>query len=151
MSTITLSPEILADKVRNFTGPSPFGVSCRFINLDSQWGIKVYHYSNKRDEAYDRQKAMAACDCGPQVGIKFDAGEGNYCYISQVAMLVATQNENGGYGGKLGDISMNPIFQQLRTNLLKKMSDNGYDMTDCHAGNFGYLENKLVCIDFGNE
>lgn len=89
------SPELLAEKVNNFKGRSPHGISCKFIKLDKKWGIKVYIDSRVRNMAFEDQKKMAQHGFAPEVGICFDAGF-NYCYLTEVVETLAVGEEYNG-------------------------------------------------------
>lgn len=146
------SPEILAAKVTDTNTPSPEGVSCRFVKLDDNWGIKIYICIEDRDSCYILQEEMSKRGFGPKVGIKFDVGE-NYCYITQVARpLVNAYTQPGDeYCSDFARFNHNPIVRSMINDIYNKMKKAGFDNGDRHVCNYGILDKMIVCIDFGND
>lgn len=149
------SPKMLADIVRNFNGPSPRGVSCRFIKVNDQWGIKVYKYAEERNNAYLWQAAMHKVGLAPAVGIKFDTGRES-CYLTQVAtpLIDGYTSEKArdmdNWDNKHFEVSQQPGNKEKIKATKEKMREHGCVVYDCHVANFGYLHGELVCIDFGD-
>jgi hypothetical protein len=158
---------------------SPSGVQCSFFKIDNKWGVKVYRKESKRDECFDCQGECAEYGYGPRVGEKFDMNMGDetlYCYVTEIAECLIPQewfeivNSCRDYAKKYidtehwdeelyysliedGDAIFDPIddeWDERICELCSDISENvGWAMTDRHAGNFGLLDGKLVCIDFG--
>jgi hypothetical protein len=145
----TLSPEVLTDVVSNHKGFSPSGVHCQFIKLDASWGIKVYRgRKDVRDRAFNQQSAMAQVGYAPQVGESFDVGD-NFCYVTQVAQPLIEGDRDGGsdYNDEFSIIEKR--YSDEMFDVVDEMRQHGFYMSDVHAANFGWLNNKLICIDFG--
>jgi len=130
---------------------SPHGVSCYFVPLDNEWGVKVYGSRFKRDDAHARQHAAAGHCLGPETGECFDLPDHKYCYVTERAELLDIVDEYGDFNyddderwqGDHWD-EIEELVQDLRNYL-------EWGFYDVHAGNLGWLHGKLVCIDFGND
>ncbi len=132
--------------------PSPFGVSCKFIKLDDMWGIKVYRNKEIRDNAVMRQTKMYGLGYAPAIGASFDIGDDKFCYITEVAIpIVDYTPENADKFVIMCRMAEEeyPGIREEVSKLVKNMRKNDYDYFDDHYGNFGWLNGKLVCIDFG--
>lgn len=143
------SPDVLSEVVKNHTGFSPKGVSCYFIKLNEEWGLKVYTAQDERDRAYRIQTNMSKYNLAPTTGIKFDIGE-NYCYVTEVAIPLASQSPvTRDYTEEFYTINNDTRVRKMINDIVTKMKAKGHSSCDNHAGNFGILRKQLVCIDFG--
>jgi hypothetical protein len=149
--------DTLRNKVISHTGPSPYGVSCKFIRLDDDWGIKVYNSSTERDRAVSRQAKLYEHGYAPKVGIVFDVPStfrSYYCYVTQCAVPLIEGDAK--YARDYYTIATkyrkeNPAVSDEITELCKNMEAvEGRPYSDIHYANFGRLDGKLVCLDFGN-
>lgn len=146
------SPEIVADAVaKNDACKSPSGISCYFIKLNDDWGLKVYREKWERDLAYERQNLMAQHGYAPTTGTTFDIGE-KYCYVTQMAEVLIDDTIRKrcyyAYADKAMELTKAGVNQEIRS-LRDKMSALGFDPCDDHYGNFARINGQLVCIDFG--
>ena len=152
---LTMTPEILSEKVRNYRGRSPGGIACQFIKLDEKWGIKKYSSKKTRDRAYAAQKKMAEVGCAPQVGASFNVDEWRFCYVTEVAQpLMDGYDGSGNWLERYGEsdkLKADSEVLRWMDNALDEMAKHNYYMSDAHLANFGILGNKVVCIDFGND
>lgn len=132
----------------------PRGISCRFLKLNEDWGIKAYHCPSERDNAFNRQKKCYGFGCAPRVGIKFDAGNDYFCYTTQVANAITEAvtgyDQRGYYEQNRMIREVYPDIDSMIAAVRRQSAENGYHMYDNHYGNWGMLEGKLVRIDFGD-
>lgn len=149
-----MTPEILSKVVENHQGPSPNGIDCHFINLDDQWGIKVYEYKDRRDMSVENQTLMSKHGYAPKVGPVFDIGE-KFCYVTEKATPLIEQEKGESERHYWNRFFTTPLPKGFQTEedfdesreLINKMREEGFIMHDNHAGNFGRLNGKIVCID----
>lgn len=126
------------------------GVWCAFRKLDTdkKWGIKCYYCKQERDLCFERQKLAAKFGLAPKVGPKLLVSTGRkgnrlYCFITEVVKTYREyQKTHPGY-----DVDDDPQSEVLRETLLKECGLDGGDM---HYGNIGFINDKLVCIDFSH-
>lgn len=143
-----MTPQDAVCLAEKYTGTSPRGVSCQFIPLDENWGLKTYLDEKKRDEAHDTQYDVWVSGCGPEVGNKVNMG-GKYCYITQRVKPLIDQDANFmDEIMKAGKVFPDRAMR-ARIDFIKEVS--GWEMFDCHYGNWGVLEGEFVPLDFGND
>lgn len=120
------------------------GVTCIFIKVDDDWGIKCYRQEWTRDNCFQSQEAWAKEGFAPPVGVKFQVGD-YYCYSTRVAELLHENlmNESAEFWDNLEE----EYYDQI-TNRSNEMAAAGYYVTDSHVGNWGIYEDELVFIDF---
>lgn len=147
------TPEVLGSLITNVKrSDSPRGVSCYFIRINDEWGIKVYKKEAERDNAYARQNHMEKHGYAPKTGVTFEIGQ-QFCYITEIAepLLKHVVGENSvEHYARFKIMNDNQMVMQPIYELVKKMELAGYYMWDAHVGNFGMLKGELVCIDFGD-
>lgn len=165
---------------------SPQGVSCFFVQLDENTGIKCYHNNrDERDFCVEMQQFAHKADLGPKVGKTFNIGK-YWCYVTQVidplfapewgkCLNVKVFNECGTYPRNnapnycrgvsekyLGTSSictrctaytcLQSIFKQEIRDLEQDIKDwFGHYHEDLHLCNIGWMNNRLVCLDFGSD
>lgn len=126
------------------------GVWCAFRKLDTdkKWGIKCYYSQWERDLCFDRQKLAAKFGLAPKVGPKLLVSTHRrknrlYCFITEVVQTVREYCQTHPNYDWYDDEQ----YEQLRQNLQDKCNLDGNDM---HGGNVGFIEDKMVCIDFSH-
>ena len=144
------------------------GDDCKFINLDGKWGIKCFTFKSTRNISYLCQQYASTFDMAPKVAYKFNienlsSGEENYCHMTEIATPLAAwgklnKNCDGGcfsdepeydeYDEDLDADYVAPYYEERMEWVKKFKRLTGYKYEDFHTGNFGFLNNKLVCIDF---
>lgn len=138
---------------------SPHGVSCFFVPLDEDWGVKVYHNKQSRDYAYDNQKeAYERFALAPEVGDKFDLPDGQFCYVTERATPILTREQVSAAANESEDAYWN-LEEELERKYSDEIADvenffaeNGFYFSDGHFMNWGRLKDgRLVPIDFGND
>lgn len=134
------------DIVRREFNDSPYGMQCVFVALDNKWGIKLYFDQDKRDQCYQLQEECLDHGLAPELGDIVDLPSGFYCYgyITEIAQIVAHNDSDG----RIWEMRNSEDVQDLIANLYKC---TGWQMIDNHYQNFGYVNNCLVPIDFGDE
>jgi hypothetical protein len=142
--------QVLEAVEESYRYSSPHGVSCYFVPLDDNWGVKVYESASKRDENICMQARAAEHGLGPEVGESFDLPDGQYCYVTERAELLDFVNEDDAHFNYEDDEAWQhenwDEINELTTALQREI---GFRFYDVHAANFGYIEGRLVCIDFG--
>jgi hypothetical protein len=149
--------QILIDFVKKYKGPSPKGISCKFIKFDDNWGIKVYHCERDRNHAFNNQKKMSTYGLAPKTGIVFTIEEryndNKYCYVTEIVKPIVEGDDDyiEHYNSIIERINRkNPEIIKNIHLLCEAMEIAGYYMSDRHYANFGFTTNgKIVCIDFG--
>lgn len=125
---------------------SPAGMVCHFVKLDDDWGVKCFRRERKRNECYNWQKKAAAVGLGPKVGEMFSFGK-YFCYITQVAEVY--HNIESMDWDDYCDIERDnqDEIDKLKAELEEKI---GFWFSDDHIGNIGFINGRMVCIDFGD-
>jgi hypothetical protein len=111
-----------------------YGVSCKFYRISDTVGLKIYPlYFPTALMTFDRQLRASKFGLAPKC---WDFSHGKYrdMYL-------------GAYLTEIADVNINKSIidqQKLKNDLLKI----GYDVTDLHYKNWGYLSGLPVCVDF---
>lgn len=144
-----------ADNIDNKIYGSPRGISCIFVPLDSKWAIKLFTYNSERDETYKRQKLAAKHNLGPKVGDTVDLPISSiyrYGYVTEIITPLTTMSS---YDSNISDEKIEE-WERLEDeyyNAIMQICDDlqeiGISFGDCHAGNVGWKNGKLMCLDFG--
>lgn len=141
------------------SGNSPSGVSCFFVPLNEDWGVKVFHSESKRDYAYANQKeAYERFGLAPAVGDTFDLPDDNYCYITERATPIADDKEMKDLYEAVGEDAyfdaVDKIYEEYSDQMYevsRTFWNEGFYWSDDHIFNWGVLKDgRLVPIDFGN-
>lgn len=135
--------ESLNDAIISATKRS--GVSCKFVQLNAKWGIKIYSNGKVRDNAYDKQKKLAELGFAPPVGDRV-IWYSKPAYITRIAKpLVDVKyfDENDDEWEAAKDEWQERIDRL--NNLLKEEYNLG--TIDNHVGNYGIYKGFLVVID----
>jgi hypothetical protein len=133
------------DKIDNFeelVRKSPNGMSCSFVAIDDEWGLKCYDEEDVRDEAYNNQQLLADYELAPPVGQKTEVGE-YYCYFSRIAEVICpnfADSELFDKKTKEWEDRINDLTDEIN-------SKTGIYVADDHVENFGVFNGKLVLID----
>ena len=135
------------------------GIECAFIPLSSQRGVKVFFKARESNSSRRAQSIFYKLGFAPRVysetlhvefscnietnndyhSLSFDRNDIYYGYITQKVRVVPS----GSY--------CNDRQQELVSVLDKKLDKIGWDMCDRHDGNYGFLGNRAMLIDFGGE
>jgi len=119
------------------TLPISAGLFCIFVKLNQNIGIKIYPTKYSRDDVYKRQKKAAKLDLGPItygiVDIEY-RGQKAYCYLTEIVETCTPSMYNLLH------------VKYLREELLDKIN---FNFLDNHYKNCGIKNEKLICIDFG--
>lgn len=151
--------QVFAKSNYDFEKEYSSGLYCNFLPVCDSWGLKIYTQKSKRDQCYDWQLKASEFDLGPDVGGKFsfpveftdglgrEIKETCYCYITErVDPLWDSKRDDQ-------DWDLNEDLCSQYSDLIEEVCDDlleiGFYMNDDHAGNFGWKNGKLVCIDFG--
>ncbi len=136
-------------KNRKRMTPILAGSEARFIRINKEVGIKIYHDKFTRDYARRQQKYFHKYGWAPAVHgsfsvpasllqsipryhQEFDSTDKYYAYITEAARATLPSAEEV------------EEFSQMVLQRFPDVRDN-----DFHSGNFGRLKRKLVLIDFG--
>lgn len=144
------------------TGKSPIhgeGMSAKFARINDDWGVKLYHSASSRDRAYSVQTEAAKFQLGPETAGTFDlpkivgADSYRFGYITQLVdeLLEDTLEEDYYSDDKLQEEfnDFDDYVDDFTAELRKELRDSiGFHFYDAHEGNIGYLNGRLVCIDF---
>jgi hypothetical protein len=154
----TLAKKVLTKRYSR--GSDGDGAYCTFFKITSKWGIKNYGlYKNNRDECFELQAKAAKYGFGPAVGECFDMvidGQRMYCYTTRVAEpLMRPEDDEINYYGQNWDEEYNDVADIYNTQieqLNEQMAATiGWRNKDMHLQNWGWLNDRVVCIDFGND
>lgn len=154
-------------EVKKLAGSSVSGARSVFIPINEEWAIKLCDSKGKRDLAYDRQKRAAEIDLGPNVGGTIDLSEPvwiesgydmirkpyQYGYITEIVELFAPQiicpyPSWDSEAFKEAEELMGEHEEEIEMLVDCLESDTGFYFSDAHAGNLGWKNGQLICIDF---
>ena len=120
-----------------------YGISCIFIPLTSDVGVKLYPRKYDRDYSLKWQKRLYRDDLTPKVGNPFifvfewPAYKDGLIFKELKLFGFFTQRANTDFENK------GLMVKKLR----KIASDKGFFWGDSHLGNIGMIGKKLVIID----
>lgn len=126
------------------------GVSCRFVKIDDDWGIKGYKKESVRDGMFNNQVLLSEYELSPPVGDKMNIGAW-FCYTTRIAEVLIDPTID--YFDDLWDET-----EEIWQDEIDKLKNNirlhtGKLWEDDHVGNVGIFNfhehSKLVCIDLG--
>lgn len=119
------------------------GGTARFYNIDGI-GHKVFYCERSRDFSYKMQKLASLHGLGPK------------CH-SRFIVHHPVEGMQRAYWGFITEIAPDlwkaPNREYLtgdKHRFLKKFQEKGFQLNDTHDGNFGLLNGRIVCIDFGH-
>lgn len=151
MDISEITPEIIAG--------SPRGASARFIKLSNREGVKLYLSKEEARDSMSRQRLAWEHGLAPEVyqWVQMIIGGTEWFgYTTEVATVLPHSTESGKANGgneawvrlpyQVEDLIKESVaFQVLQDNL------HAIGMgEDFHTGNIGWLEEKMVCIDFSH-
>lgn len=125
---------------------SPQGWDARFVPITDRWAVKVFRNADIRDSAYHWQHRAALHQLGPLVGDYFDLGK-EYCYITEIAEPALDVD---AFDWSEEDIRLQEEFRNELDELIYALKRIGFGFGDVHMSNVGWLNGRLVCIDFGD-
>ena len=158
--------ETLAETVKQRISGSPSGISCVFVSLDDDNGIKLFYSERERDKVYDAQAQCLAVGLAPNLGQKVDLPTGSmrFGYITEkvVVLYESGNNELGGLYTAWNEVENNcddpddydydPETNPFKLVHDKLYADAGWDFQDAHSKNWGIKKDgQIVPIDFGND
>lgn len=128
-----------------------------FLPITPTLGVKLFFSKGDRDDAYHRQLKAYKAGLAPKIFNKgmFHDVEATHSlhskywyYITELAYVIPNIDDNRylGYGEKYMNLKTYPGIRILAYKLRKI----GLDPRDLHLGNIGYINRRLVCIDFDN-
>ena len=128
------------------------GISCEFVRLNEEWGVKCYPMREDRDHTYFCQRLAAESGLAPKVREKFTIRRDEltlYGYLTQVIReTVKDRMREAGYGNIRGGRRW--VHSAHYHNLYTSLASIGFTPMDMHWANVGYLHGKIVCIDFSH-
>lgn len=121
---------------------TPNGQACRFVPLEG-FGAKVYgDNEDGARQAFENQRKGFEAGIAPAVGdffmVRMRFGPKQefllYGYLTEMAERIGECNNRHG----------DPRYQALKS----AMRQAGFGAGDLHPGNFGWIGERMVCIDF---
>lgn len=160
----------IAEKIIN--GEISSGAECTFIKLDEKWGLKLYSDEKRRDDAHRNHAIFLRCGLAPDLKRKINLPsfiEKRYGYICEIVEVLIDPvylygfkrfqgnpvYDDFDYSGweKYTDELVESIdeeyYEEIQE-LIEKINENDLYYSDCHIGNYGLKNGKMVCIDFDN-
>ena len=148
------------DQIENLIPVSPkaSGQYNLFVKLNDKIGLKLNVDKCMRDDNYDMQTLAALEGLGPDTYGKIDGvtyydeynqetvtGYGFFTEIVKVIPLEELDTEE----------NRKKIWKKLAVGgalkeLIEGLDKIGFDFCDCHLGNIGWKNGKIVAIDFDN-
>lgn len=160
----------IAQKISS--GEFSSGAECMFIKLDEKWGLKLYSDEERRDSAHENHANFLRYGLAPELKRKITLPsiiERRYGYICEIVEVLIDPIYLYGFkrfkGNPVYDNfdydSWNEYTDELTESieekyseeiqeLIEKINENDLSYHDCHIGNFGLKNGKMVCIDFDN-
>lgn len=136
---------------------SPNSISCKFIPLNSEWGVKMYKYLSYRDEAFDNQTDCFEALPGrfPEAKDCFELGYGTYRfgYFTEIleAFVEYCYDDCLRDDDKMEEIrnkrrDAQPLVDELRSVIKEKTR---WQLEDAHSWNLAWKNGMLTTFDFG--
>ena len=132
-----------------------WGVEAVYVPVNAKRGLKLYRSIKDGKLARECQEEAAGFELGPEVLsplCEFIFPVGTKIY----APIIADRFQTGkayGYYTQLADTKRVPLditesvqFELLRADCMEKLS---FGIGDFHSTNVGFIDNRLVVIDFG--
>lgn len=152
---ITISPDDAATLV---TGSlRRCGSWGHFVRISEHLGIKFYFDREMRDNAFHSQAIANDYGLAPKaystVDFEFE-GRHAYGYLTEAIQFTVNDQMNIMMGNSFSAIEYTQLFERRFGNdkrmLDSKMRRSGLTRfaNDLNDGNWGYLDNQPVCIDF---
>jgi hypothetical protein len=119
---------------------SGFGIDCKYFEYTKKWGIKLYHNKHKRDKTFFLQSYGYRYKIAPKCFKRFTVKLGSvkwYGYFTQKTRVLSSHRSES-------------FFYKINSQLSKIYKRIKWKQWDIHYTNVGYLNGKLVCIDFGH-
>lgn len=132
--------EALAERIKNCDWNGS-GCTAKFYVIQDI-GHKVFRSERERDYSYKQQKIASFMGMGPKCHSRF--------------MIPCTHTPGLVWYGFISEVApelMNHPSRSLLADEVNKFTDKFRDVfsfNDCHWGNLGVLNGKVVCIDFGH-
>ena len=144
------------------------GIAAKFYRIDEKWGLKFFiNEEHARDKTYELQQLASQYGLAPQIGSKFDMdlpdGRRAYGYITET--LPKTMRDV--FLEKHGYTNHTTLYKEdqrlywkgsgewddtgFSQDLHKDLKYIGIESWDLHWGNVGYLNGRLVSIDFSED
>jgi tRNA A-37 threonylcarbamoyl transferase component Bud32 len=116
------------------------GVSARYVQINKNWGLKVYQYVEERDKTYRFQKLAAEHGLAPKLGQKVQVDR-SFGYLTEsVASLMSEEMDYSQWDAS-----------DECNDLIVKLHRIGFWAGDLHHENAGRMaDGRIVCIDFGH-
>ncbi len=127
--------------------------ACASFSVVNGIGVKTYRTGPARDIHYNEQKRLAALGLAPYVDgcVNYTDSDGanRYAYLSGLADSVASDVYNGFWPNSLRGAESDRIkCESDREALKSELRDRaGYEWSDDHNGNWGYVNGRPVLID----
>jgi hypothetical protein len=127
--------------------------ACASFSVVGGVGVKSYRTDAARDCHYREQKRLAALGLAPFVDgcVNYTDCDGTpkYAYLSGLADSVASDVYNGFWPHSLRGAESDRVkCESDREALRAELSDRaGYNWSDDHNGNWGYVNGRPVLID----
>ena len=150
----------------------PHGVSCSFIRISKDKGIKLYPNHSERESTYNMQHEASLAGLAPKVfqkfGVKEKSGYNIYGYVTEAveetlydlfiswAKLHMTFHGVSSHWFLPEKLQKQPIYQYGAScyegcvgGLKKELEVLFSEVRDMHSNNTGFLNGEVVCIDLG--
>lgn len=144
--------ELDLEQVKELVSSSPFSDAGRFnmfFKVNDQIGLKLSISKKIRDGNYSRQLECAELGLGPDTfGIIDNViidGKEYYGYFTEIVQTYKEYEESISTEENYEDLYEELIIN--RTSSIKEIR-KVFSFYDCHAGNLGMKNGKVICIDF---
>lgn len=122
------------------------GSECRFIPINDKIGIKTYRSKRERDFAFRGQRIGFKHKIAPRASTRFTlegtASSYKYGYITRTVKTLT-------YDAFLDKKQNDKVFYESFLYLVKQLQNCGLSTGDLDQRNVGFLNKRLLCIDFG--
>lgn len=145
---------------------SPSGISAVFIPINEKWAIKLFSSEEKRDDVKETQRIFAEKGFGPDVGDNIDLpemiDEYQFGYFTEIIKTCVPginrlhhtadeydERQEAWYNFTAKYGSEDSVGSEVHNSLERAFKATGITLSDMHAGNLGWKNDKIIPIDFG--
>jgi len=125
------------------------GCNGSYVKMDERFGVK-FSKTDNMEKNFQRQAKAALFGLGPKCFGYFTyttkRGYTYGCYVTENAEIICDPNDSFSYEAPEGST----IYEDMEKLVKVMRKKTGFNFRDAHVGNIGFIDGRLVCIDFGH-